>query len=519
VKDAHHKFANSFRQGPLTIGVRLIACFLTIVLLMITADAIAILHLRKLADYTDLLNTADKASSAVVRLHLDVNSFTGRVVVLTRSHDAGQFAGDAALLRETFLRHVRDAERILSSSPEISQDAFISGALKTLKATLPSQIDSEVELAKAGDWPAVQLRLTGQIQDLIDLSSSLVEGVEERVFQQRARVSQETEQARHRLFVVVPAAWLLTLLVAAALGWYITRTITVPLNELTGGAEALARGDFQHEVDVGGNDELTVLGKAFNHAGRQLSHQFEATLQARVAERTRIARELHDTLLQSFHGLLLGFQTVFQLLPERPMEAKQKLGSAIEQAAAAITEGRDAVQGLRDSIVKGNDLALAMNILGQELATDSSNHPTAAFRVAVEGEARNLHPILRDEIYKIAAEALRNAFRHAQAQHVEVEILYDTEQIRLRVRDDGIGIDPAILSSQGGEGHFGLRGMPERATLIGGKLEVWSKVGVGTEVELRIPTSTAYATTQRRSWSNSKGESIKQDTGHERRSL
>ena len=496
VKDARHKFANSFRQVSLTIGVRLIACFLTIVLLMITADAIAILHLRKLADYTDLLNTADKASSAVVRLHLDVNSFSGRVVVLTRSHDAGQFAGDAALLRETFLRHVRDAERILSSFPEIAQDAFISGALKTLKATLPSQIDSEVELAKAGDWPAVQLRLTGQIQDLIDLSSSLVEGVEERVLQQRERVNEQTEQVRHRVFLVVPFAWMLTLLAAAALGWYVTRTITVPLSELTAGARVLARGDFRHEVNVGGNDELTVLGTAFNHAARQLRHQFDMTLEARVAERTRIARELHDTLLQSFHGLLLGFQTVFQLLPERPMEAKQKLGSAIEQAASAITEGRDAVQGLRDSIVQGNDLALAINILGQKLATDSSDHPTAAFRVAVEGEARNLHPILRDEIYKIAAEALRNAFRHAQAQHVEVEILYDTEQICLRVRDDGKGIDQSTLSDAGSDKHFGVRGMRERATLIGAKLTVSSKVDAGTEVELRVPGSTSYSTAQ-----------------------
>ena len=96
------------------------------------------------------------------------------------------------------------------------------------------------------------------------------------------------------------------------------------------------------------------------------------TLEARVGERTRIARDLHDTLLQSFHGLLLRFQTVSQLLPERPIEAKEKLDSAIEQAAEAITEGRDAVQGLRDSTVQSNDLALAISTLGEELATDSS---------------------------------------------------------------------------------------------------------------------------------------------------
>ena len=123
-----------------------------------------------------------------------------------------------------------------------------------------------------------------------------------------------------------------------------------------------------------------------------------------------------------------------------------------------------------------------------------------AFQVAVEGESRNLHPILRDEVYKIAAEAMRNAFRHAQARQVEAEIRYDNEQFRLRVRDDGKGIDPAVLSSQGSEGHYGLPGMRERATLIGGKLVVWSEVDAGTEVELRVPASTAYATAQRRSW-------------------
>jgi signal transduction histidine kinase len=238
---------------------------------------------------------------------------------------------------------------------------------------------------------------------------------------------------------------------------------------------------------------------------RHLRHEFEMTLETRVSERTRIARELHDSLLQSFHGLLLRFQTVFQLLPERPMEAKEKLGSAIEQTADAITEGRDAVQGLRDSTVQGNDLAQAISTLGEDLAADSTNH-RPAFRVAVEGEARNLHPILRDEIYKIAAEGLRNAFRHSRARQIEVEIRYDSDQFRLRVRDDGKGVDPAILSRQGGEGHYGLPGMRERATLIGGKLVLWSEVDEGTEVELRVPASTAYARAQRSSWFSRKAK-------------
>ena len=245
---------------------------------------------------------------------------------------------------------------------------------------------------------------------------------------------------------------------------------------------------------------LALLWVTYQLRVRQLRHDFDMTLEARVSERTRIARDLHDTLLQSFHGLLLRFQTAYLLLPERPMEAKEKLGGAIEQAAGAITEGRDAVQGLRASTVERNDLARAIKTLGEELQTDSTDRQPVRFRVSVEGESTDLHPILRDEIYKIAAEALRNAFHHSRAKQVEVELRYDDDQFRLRVRDDGRGIDPAVLSSPGLEGHYGLRGMRERATLIKGKLAVWSQVDSGTEVELCVPANIAYTADRKRSW-------------------
>ena len=247
---------------------------------------------------------------------------------------------------------------------------------------------------------------------------------------------------------------------------------------------------------------LTALWAGYEFRLRHLRHQFEMTLEARVGERTRIARELHDTLLQSFHGLLLRFQTVFQLLPERPTEAKEQLGSAIEQAADAITESRDAVQGLRTSAVESNNLAAAINTLGRELARDAGNREE--LRVEVEGATRELHPIIRDEIYRIAAEALRNAFQHAGARQIEVEMRYDDRQFRLRVRDDGKGFDPAVLAKGGREGHYGLPGMRERAKIAGGKLTVWSEVDAGTEVELQIPARAAYAMVSRRSWLSEK---------------
>ncbi len=244
---------------------------------------------------------------------------------------------------------------------------------------------------------------------------------------------------------------------------------------------------------------LALAWAAYQLRLQQLRRRFAMTLEARVGERTRIARELHDTLLQSFHGVLLRLEVLSQVLRERPMEAQQTLDRTIDQAAEAITEGRDAVQGLRESTVQGNDLAQAVNTLGEELAANNANGRSETFRVSVEGKPRDLHPILRDEIYRIAAEALQNAFRHARARQIEVEIRYDHDQFRLHVRDDGKGMDSSLVARKS-EGHYGLPGMRERATLIGGNLTLWSEVGAGTELELRVPASTAYATIRRGSW-------------------
>jgi signal transduction histidine kinase len=218
----------------------------------------------------------------------------------------------------------------------------------------------------------------------------------------------------------------------------------------------------------------------------QLTLRFEE----RLSERTRIARELHDTLLQSFQGLMLHFQTVNDLLPPGP--AKEALERALDRADQAIIEGRDAIQNLRSSPTAGSDLAEAVTALGEELAGPPSGEKSpATFRVSIEGAPRDLDPILRDDIYRIAREALRNAFHHAQANKIEAEIMYGHRLLRLRIRDDGKGIDPKHLDA-GRDGHWGLPGMRERAQQIGAQLDMWSQAGAGTEVELRIPGSIAY---------------------------
>jgi len=246
---------------------------------------------------------------------------------------------------------------------------------------------------------------------------------------------------------------------------------------------------------------LTLLWAAYQFRVRRIAHEFDLRLDERVNERTRVARELHDTLLQTFHGVLFRFQAAVNMLPERPAEAKQTFESAIDRAAQAITEGRDAIQDLRASTVVTNDLAVAITTLGEELAASGVNGHDTVVHVAVQGTSRDLHPILRDDIYRIAGEALRNAFRHAHARRIEVEITYDDRQFRLQVRDDGKGMDPVVQADQR-RGHFGLPGMRERAELVGGRLDVWSEVGAGTEIDLTIPAAKAYATVRarRRAW-------------------
>jgi signal transduction histidine kinase len=251
---------------------------------------------------------------------------------------------------------------------------------------------------------------------------------------------------------------------------------------------------------------LALLGGLYRLRLRQLAWQFNVRLEERVAERTRIARDFHDTLLQSFQGVLMKFSAVTYQIPERP-DVQKNLETILEQARQAVTEGREAVQGLRSSTVVTNDLARAIGALAEDLAARHTTPNCPEFHLRVEGESRDLAPIVRDDVHRIACEAVRNAFRHAQAGRIEVEIHYERRRLRLRVLDNGKGIDQKILGGGGRPGHFGLAGMQERAKLVGGKLTVLSRLEAGTEAELTIPASLAYAkaSVERRSMSSGGG--------------
>ena len=220
---------------------------------------------------------------------------------------------------------------------------------------------------------------------------------------------------------------------------------------------------------------------------RQLTAQMNVRFEERLAERTRIAQELHDTLLQGFLSASMQLHVAADRLPENS-PAKSQLTHVLQLMGRVIEEGRNAVQGLRSSDSSGSlDLEQSFSRIRQELALEEQ----IDFRVIVEGRPRHLHPLIRDEVYRIGHEALVNAFHHSRAKSIEVEVEYLANHLRILVRDDGCGIDPQVLRS-GRDGHWGLSGMRERAERIGARFKVRSRAATGTEVELSVPGQIAY---------------------------
>ena len=217
----------------------------------------------------------------------------------------------------------------------------------------------------------------------------------------------------------------------------------------------------------------------------QLTRLLNVRFEERLAERTRIAQELHDTLLQGVLGVSMQLHVAVEKLPD-DSPVRQSLNRTLQLAAQVVDEGRNMLQGLRSSIESGDDLTNSLSRIPQELG-----YKGADFRVVVEGASSPLRPEIRDDVYSIGREALVNAFRHSGANNIDVHLEYAANQLRVLVQDDGGGIDPQLLRF-GRDGHWGLPGMQERAERIGGKLRVLSRTGGGTEVELRVPSSLAF---------------------------
>ena len=378
------KIRRAFRPSDLSIRSCLIASFVLIVLLMITADAVAIWQYWQIEALAQRVRKTEQLADAVVRIHLDVYSFRDEMATLASSHDIHQFSGEAAEIRRSFVQQVDHSEQMLRTTPDIEQEAHVSYALESLRVTLLSQLDTAVQLATAEEWNAVQLRAAIEIPALIEFSSSLVEKVDRQALEKRNQANEDAQKARQRLFLIVPIAALLTLLAAAALGWYVTRTVTGPLSLLTAHAEALAGGNFQHKVHLRGNNELTVLGNAFNYASQQLQKLYE--------ELRRSERELRDVI-----------EAMPTMVWIAGTDGSNEFGNRLWQEYTGLSHEGTIGSGWQD-VLHPTDLARHWEKWCASLASGEPFENEARFRRATDGQYRwflSRAVPLRDEYGKI----------------------------------------------------------------------------------------------------------------------
>jgi signal transduction histidine kinase/ligand-binding sensor domain-containing protein len=252
-----------------------------------------------------------------------------------------------------------------------------------------------------------------------------------------------------------------------------------------------------------------VLWASYELHLRRVSGGIADRMEAQLAERERIARELHDTVLQGAYGLILRFQAVVDRLP--PSDPNRGIiEDTLGRAEQVIAEGRLRVDGLRTQSDDGCGLQAALAGVGRDCISANDTEVS----VFTEGRAQPLHAIVRDEVYWIAREAIVNALRSAHAAKVEVELSYHNADLRVFIRDDGRGFEPAAIDPGTRNGHWGIRGMKERARRIGATVDIWTAVGAGTEVSLRIPASVAYrdrAIPLRRWWRQRPVSTARQD--------
>jgi PAS domain S-box-containing protein len=266
--------------GRLNIGPRLILGFVFIILSMLVADAVILWQFHVVRTQAERLNGIDQKLVAVLRVHTSLLAFHDRLEELADSQDAGRLVTEGGPLRTAVLEDTRRAMGALSQMPfALQRDPTILPTLHAVQSALPSQLEAISTLATSGDWRAVRLRLANQVTPLESLTSALVENVDREVGEEQAQTVLNIRRVQRLVFLVVPLIALLTLLIAATLGLAITRSITQPLARLVEGSKALARGEFQHQVSVSGNDELAHVGQVFNDTARRLRDLY-ATLQS-----------------------------------------------------------------------------------------------------------------------------------------------------------------------------------------------------------------------------------------------
>jgi PAS domain S-box-containing protein len=264
----------------LNIGPRLILCFVAIVLSMLVGDALVLWQFHNVRLQAERLNGFDQELAAVLRVHASLLAFHDRLEEIANYEDAERMIAEAGALNKAVLEETQRASVVLNKLPSgVQPDPTILPTLQVIQRTLQAQLEAITSLATLSDWSAVRLRLANQVRPLEFLASSLVEKVDREVSEEQTQAARNIRRVQRRVFLLVPLTVIVTLLIAGTLGLAITRSITRPLARLVEGSRKLARGEFQHQVSVHGEDELAHLGQVFNDTARQLQDLY-ASLQS-----------------------------------------------------------------------------------------------------------------------------------------------------------------------------------------------------------------------------------------------
>jgi formate hydrogenlyase transcriptional activator len=294
-----HATANSPLLYRLNIHRRLTLCFILVIVLMLVGDGVLLWQLHLIRAQVERLNGVDEELIEVLRVHTGLLSVYERLSVSARSEDSARLQKDSETLRTGLLDEVQRTQAAFNRlPPEVKVDPTVLPTLESIERTLPSQLDAIRALAASGEWEAVRYRLERQVQPLESLSSELLKNVAREVGEQRTQAALNIARAERRMFLAVPITGFLTLLIAAGLGIAITRSITEPLRRLVEGSKALARGEFQHQVPVIGEDELAHLSGVFNEATWKLRDLYDTL------------RNREETLRQSEERLRTTIDTI-----------------------------------------------------------------------------------------------------------------------------------------------------------------------------------------------------------------
>lgn len=415
------------------LGPRLTLIFGVLIALILGGNGLVVWQFHIARRQTDRLAGANQQLITVLQLQVNLLSFHQRLDDLARSNDAQRLMTEGEPLRRLLRDQAQQTRTAVVSLPTETQvDPAFLPTVEAIEVTLPAQLDAINELAKSGDWGTVQRRLGNELRPIETQTAMLVDSIRQQARDELANALAKMTSAQNVILIVVPTTGVSTFFVATLLGWSVARRITV------------------------------------------------LRLDERVSERLRITRELHDTLLQTILGskmiAIAAVEDAADPLQQRP--ALERLATTLNQA---VEDCRATLNFLRASATARNDLAEAF----QQAIDDCRTRTESQVTFSTAGDAREMHPIVRDEIYRIGYEAIRNACAHSRATLVEVELRY-AQDLTLCVRDNGTGIDPLVLE-RGKEEHFGLKGIRERAARINGDLTVASAPGSGTEIRLVVP--------------------------------